>query len=80
MAICERCWAEAALRAQDDLLCQFDRLLCQVDHYRAVMREREAAGLECSPAEQCGDRHDLVELRDGMMRCRCGARTEVDDE
>lgn len=69
MAVCERCWAEAALRAQDD-----GRR--QIEHYCEVMRERDAAGMECSPAEQCGDRHELVELRDGMLRCRCGKRWE----
>lgn len=64
MAVCERCWAEAALRTQD--------ARSQVGHYYEVMHERELAGIECSPAEQCGDRHELVELRDGVMRCRCG--------
>lgn len=70
MAACERCWAEAGLRAEGDGR-------PQNDHYREVVREREQAGLECSPAEQCGEVHALHQWLGVWARCACGERTEV---
>lgn len=57
MAACEKCWAEYSFR----VMCG-ERV-----EYQDVLREREAAGKGCTPAEQCGDLHVTI---DG--RCRCG--------
>lgn len=64
MAACEKCWNEARRR-------HFDRGECDsvTDAYYRVMAEVEDAGQVCTPAEQCGDLHVIVD-----ESCRCGLR------
>lgn len=73
MAMCERCWADA--KAAQRL-----RGVDQFDEYRRLVAERE-----CSPEQQCGEMHLLLDYTDGSRRCRCGkvvkrvAESQVDD-
>ena len=63
MATCEKCWSDARTEAR----------LTSGDHvqiYHRLLDERSAT--PCSPAEQCGDLHIVLEFVDGSRRCRCG--------
>jgi hypothetical protein len=45
--------------------------------YQDVVRETEARqGGPCSPLEQCGQMHLVLNWKDGGRRCRCGAVVE----
>jgi hypothetical protein len=66
---CERCWAEYNRR---QLLGEHDLT------YSEVVAQREERGGACSPEEQCGETHLLLDWKDGSRRCRCGARSETD--
>jgi len=66
MAACERCWSIYSRRAawDDDLT------------YSEVVAEEERRRGVCSPEEQCGDMHLVLDLKDGSRRCRCGEVVE----
>lgn len=57
MASCERCWLEAAARAVGSGR-------PTTDVYYEVMKEREEAGLVCTPKEQAGQWWDEEKQRD----------------
>ena len=48
MACCEKCWADAYIRAR------CDTSKSQAEHYPDILREREEAGMVCTPKEQAG--------------------------
>jgi hypothetical protein len=60
MPACEKCWADAhfaaALRGVD-----------QSKVYRELVAERD-----CTPEEQCGEMHLVIEWDDREPQCRCG--------
>jgi hypothetical protein len=66
MAACERCWAEFSRRSL------YEGSLT----YSEVVAQTEASGRVCTPAEQCGDLHITLEMKDGGKRCRCGMVVE----
>lgn len=66
MAACERCWAEFSRRS-------FDRPSLT---YSDVVAQTEESGYVCTPREQCGDLHLVLDMKDGGRRCRCGQVVE----
>lgn len=66
MTACERCWSDYRMRSL------FEPNLT----YSEVVAQNEAARGACSPAEQCGEMHLILEWKDGGRRCRCGERVE----
>lgn len=64
MAGCERCWSEANRRVHG----AYDSV---TEAYHAILAERDAAGIVCTPEEQCGELHLLWDKKS----CRCGQRT-----
>ncbi len=66
MATCEKCWRDAHLH-------YLMSVAFQVDQYHRIVRERESAGIICTPEEQCGDVHVLCV--DNDTRCRCGLKS-----
>lgn len=67
MSACERCWRDAGL---DAALHGGDK----VDHYHRLLEERRDS--PCTPEEQCGELHAVIEWKDGTRRCCCGLRRE----
>lgn len=65
MPACERCWSEYKWRLETDGLVT----------YRRVVEERDKVG-GCTPEEQCGEMHLLVDWTDRPRQCRCGKRLE----
>ena len=63
MASCEKCWSDAGwaahLRGGD-----------KVDHYHRLLEERKDS--PCSPEEQCGEWHVVLDWKDGTRHCVCG--------
>lgn len=70
MAGCERCWNEAGIRAMS-------RMGDKVEIYHEILADRDRRGLVCTPEEQCGDLHVVLEWKDGSTRCMCGKRREL---
>ena len=71
MAACERCWSLFRMREMHDPDLT----------YHDVVREEEARnGGPCSPAQQCGQMHLVLNWKDGGRRCRCGAVVEKEAE
>lgn len=67
MAACERCWAIYSLRQRSE------PDLCYAD---VVADEERRNGGPCSPREQCGGIHLVLDWKDGGRRCRCGEVVE----
>lgn len=67
MPVCERCWAEYQYRQR------FEDVSLT---YSEVVAQREAEHGACSPEEQCGEMHLVLDWKDGGRRCRCGKRME----
>jgi hypothetical protein len=65
MPACEKCWADAAQAVAE-------RGGSQVDHYHQLIRDRGPGG--CTPREQCGEMHLLLQFMDGSTHCRCGEK------
>jgi len=63
MPACERCWSIYSRRSMfnDDLT-----------YGEVVVDEEKRNGGPCSPEEQCGDMHLVLDFKDGSRRCRCG--------
>lgn len=66
MAACERCWAEFSRRQFGESHVTYDQ----------VCREREESHGLCTPEEQCGEMHLVLDWKDGGRRCRCGKVVE----
>ena len=66
MAVCEKCWWDAYAEERDGKGAHYDA-------YVRLLRERDPG---CSPADQCGDTHLVLDMRDGGRRCRCGRVVE----
>jgi len=66
MPVCERCWAIYSRR---------EAIGYNVT-YAQVVAEEEAQRGVCTPAEQCGDMHLVLDFKDGSRRCRCGEVVE----
>lgn len=64
MTACERCWAEYTRRTWG--------LHNHGLTYADVVREREEEHGPCSPEEQCGEMHLVLDWQDGTRHCRCG--------
>lgn len=60
MPICCKCWKDAGC---DEAFNRGDRM----DHYFRLLESRS-----CTPEEQCGDEHTIVEWDDRPDQCRCG--------
>ncbi len=69
---CEKCWSEAGIRATSGSAWK-----TKTDHYHDILDEHKAAGVTCTPEEQCGELH-VIELG-GALRCRCGKVTRSPD-
>jgi hypothetical protein len=41
-------------------------------NYSDVVAEVERSGRVCTPREQCGEMHLVLDWKDGGRRCRCG--------
>jgi len=67
MAACEKCWADAFRRA-------YGSGRCQTDEYQELIEERKDN--PCTPEEQCGEMHLVLEYKDGRKQCRCGKKRE----
>ena len=64
MAACEKCWSDAYFLA-------FNSNKSQAEIYGSLVEEREKEGRACSPAEQCGEMHLVLEWKDSEPMCRC---------
>jgi hypothetical protein len=60
MPSCERCWSEASARA-------VGTHRPTIDVYYEVVKEREDAGLICTPQEQAGQWWDEEKQRDSRI-------------
>lgn len=67
MPACERCWSEYRWRQWEE------RDLT----YSQVVAEREQRYGACSPEQQCGEMHPVLDWKDGGRRCRCGKVVEA---
>ena len=65
MPACERWWAIYSRRESTSDVT-----------YAQVVAEEEAQRGVCTPAEQCGDMHLVLDFKDGSRRCRCGEVVE----
>ena len=63
MAGCEKCWHDAGIRQM---------LLggTKVAHYHDLLKSRMDS--PCTPKEQCGELHLILEWLDKPPQCRCG--------
>ncbi len=66
MPACERCWSIYSRRVM------YDEFLTYAD----VVAEEESERGPCSPEEQCGEMHLVLDFKDGSRRCRCGKVVE----
>lgn len=66
MPACEKCWADAHRGPQFSV----------ADEYRRLIEERKDN--PCTPEEQCGEMHLLMDWTDRPRQCRCGKRVEVE--
>lgn len=64
MPACEKCWHEAGIRAAVGVR-------DKVDIYRELVESRD-----CTPEEQCGEMHLVLDWKDGSKKCRCGKVVE----
>ena len=64
MASCEKCWSDAGFLA-------FNSNVDQATIYRSLVEERAKEGHVCTPAEQCGEMHLVLEWQDSEPMCRC---------
>lgn len=64
MAACEKCWSDAFLLA-------FNSNRDQSTIYRSLVEEREKEGRSCTPEQQCGEMHLVLEWKDSEPMCRC---------
>lgn len=69
MASCEKCWSDANFLA-------FNSNVDQATIYRSLIEEREKEGRVCTPEQQCGEMHLVLDMKDGTRRCRCGKVAE----
>jgi hypothetical protein len=67
MATCEKCWDDAYSRSWGG------SEKTQSEHYQDLLEERK--GNPCSPEEQCGENHLLLDWKDGTRHCVCGSRS-----
>lgn len=66
MAACEKCWSDANRRCPSDAPAEYRRLL------------EESRDSPCTPEEQCGEMHLVLEWTDSAPMCRCEhAKLEV---
>jgi len=65
---CQRCWWDAELISRSSVE-------ERVDIYHKLIDERD-----CTPEQQCGDEHFVLEWKDGSHHCVCGAKSEPTDE
>lgn len=63
MPACERCWSIYQSRGES---VPYSQIVAEEEKYRGV----------CSPEEQCGDMHLVLDFKDGSRRCRCGKVVE----
>ena len=68
MAGCERCWAEAGRRMMAE------PGLSKTEHYHDILSGRDKSGKSCTPAEQCGEAHVVLDnwADDRTPQCTCG--------
>jgi hypothetical protein len=64
MPACEKCWSDAAFLA-------FNSNADQATIYASLVNEREKTGNPCTPEQQCGELHVVVEWADSEPMCRC---------
>lgn len=69
MPACERCWR--IYMSQGETV-----------PYSKVVAEQEQLYGPCTPEEQCGEVHLVLDMKDGGRRCRCGqvVEREASDE
>lgn len=68
MAGCEKCWSDAGRREHRGTS------KTKTDHYHDLLEERTAN--PCTPEEQCGEMHIVLDWKDGGKRCVCGEVVE----
>ena len=66
MAACEKCWNDAYNKS-------YGSHTDQATEYQKLIKERKDT--PCSPEEQCGEMHLILEYKDGTKHCRCGKKT-----
>ena len=66
MAVCEKCWWDAYAKARDG----------NGEHHDAYVYLLRMRDPGCSPEDQCGDLHLVLDMLDGGRRCRCNLVVE----
>ncbi|KKN46316.1 hypothetical protein LCGC14_0674330 [marine sediment metagenome] len=61
---CEKCWWDSDLKARTSGRDRFEILNELID------------ARDCTPEEQCGELHVVIDWKDGTRHCVCGENTE----
>jgi len=67
MATCEKCWGDAYMKS-------IGSGIGQTEEYHKLIKENS-----CTPKEQCGEMHLVLEFKNGEEKCRCGKVIKINN-